>query len=144
MNEPTPLQNFQCPQCNTDVQPDWACCPKCGYWLKPEGPLAWRLVAWAFVLAAFVLGVTLIARHDRDTALGFGVLFGLPLCYVLGKAIVYRFQGRPLTYGQLAVTSLKAFGVAIVLPWLIGVALVVLLCILCFGAMGMMAVRGGM
>lgn len=143
MNEPTPLQDFQCPQCNSDVQADWTCCPKCGYWLKAEGPLAWRLVAWAVALAAFVLGVTLIARHDLDTGLAFGVLFGVPLCYVLGKAIVFRFQGRPLTYRQLAITSLKAFGVAVVLPWLIGVALVVLLCVVCFGALGV-GMMGGL
>lgn len=136
MSDPLPLQDFQCPECQTDVQADWACCPKCGYWLKPEGPLKWRIAAWLLVLGAFVVAVTLIARHNVDTALGFGVFFGAPLCYVLGKAIIYRLNGRPLTYRQLAITSFRAFGVAVVLPWLIGVALVVLLCVLCFGAMG--------
>ncbi|MDZ4688762.1 MAG: hypothetical protein SH850_27120 [Planctomycetaceae bacterium] len=144
MSDPTPLQNFQCPQCSADVQADWACCPKCGRWLKAEGPLAWRLVAWAVVLTAFVLAVTLIARDNRDAGLAFGVLFGLPLAYVLGKAILYRMQGRPLTYGQLAMTSLRAFGAAIVLPWIVGVALVVLLCVLCFGVMGIAMMQGGM
>jgi hypothetical protein len=142
MPDPLPLENFQCPQCQADVHADWTCCPKCGYWLKPEGPLTWRLVAWALVLGFYVVGVTLIARHDLDTAIGFGVLFGIPLCYVLGKAIIFRMNGRPLTYRQLAITSLKAFGIAVVVPWLIGVALVLLLCVLCFGALGVAVMQG--
>lgn len=140
MTPPTPLQDFQCPRCGNDVHTDWTCCPKCGFWLKREGPLMLRLAAWGLVLSAFVLAISLIARHDRDGAIVFGVMFGLPLAYVLGKAILFRMQGRPLTYQQLVATSFKAIGVAVVLPWLIGASLLILLCVLCFGALGISAI----
>lgn len=136
---PTPLQNFQCPKCDADVLTDWACCPKCGQWLKAEGPFSYRVAGWLAVAVAFVAATALLAKASQETATVFAVIFGLPLCYTFGKAVFFRATGRPLTYKQLGVTSFKAFLVNVILfvvvPFLIGLALIVLMFIVCFGAM---------
>ncbi len=94
------------------------------------------------VLGGFVLGVTLITLNDRDAGVGFGMLFGLPLAYVFGKAVLFRFHGRPLTWRELGLTSLRtaavSFGTMVVLPILIGVAVLVMFFAIC----GVAIIRG--
>jgi|GEM_PF-4001182 len=137
-HSPEPLRDFQCPKCDADVQADWACCPKCGQWLKADGPFTYRVLGWLAIAVAFVAMTALFAQTSPETAMVFAVIFGLPLCYTFGKAVWFRLTGKPLTYRQLGVTSFKAFLVNavlfVVVPFLIGLALIVLMFIVCFGA----------
>jgi len=135
----SPIDQFVCPQCNHEVREEWVSCPVCGLRLKPGGDLVPRAIAWAAVLASYVWGVTLLYRHDRDQALAFAVLVGLPLCYIFGKAVIFRIQGKPLTWKQLgrtsARTALVSLGLLIVAPVLLGLAVVLLLFVVCGGLM---------
>lgn len=143
MTNPTPLTEFFCPGCQRAVQNEWVACPACGQPLKPPSDFWKRAAVWAMVLGGFVLGVTLIALNDRDAGVGFGILFGLPLAYVFGKAVLFRFSGRPLTWRELGLTSLRtaavSFGTMVVLPILIGVAVLVMFFAIC----GVAILRGG-
>lgn len=139
MAEPTPITEFCCPRCSTATQDNWVSCPKCGQRLKPGGDLVPRILAWSMTLAAFVSAVALIAQHDRDSAIGFGVIFGLPLCYIFGKAVMFRWSGKPLNWHDLGMTTLRTalvtIGLVIVLPVVIGMAAVILLLAVCSGMM---------
>ncbi|MDX1966107.1 MAG: hypothetical protein SFV23_02945 [Planctomycetaceae bacterium] len=139
MSAPTPIEDFQCPKCDAEVQADWACCPKCGTWLRSDGPFSYRVLAWLAVAVAFVSATALLSRNSPETATVFAVIFGLPLCYTFGKAVWFRATGRPLTYRDLGLTSVRAFavnaGLFIVLPTVVGVALVVLMFAVCVGAL---------
>jgi hypothetical protein len=132
-----PIQQFLCPGCSHEVQEQWVACPVCGLRLKPATELLPRIVAWGGVLIAFVSAVLLIARHDQDAAAGFAVVTGLPLCYIFGKAVLFRLQGQPLTWKQLGQTSVRTFlvgfGLLVVAPALIGAALIILLLAVCGG-----------
>lgn len=136
---PTPIADFQCPKCDATVSGDWACCPKCGLWLRPDGPFVYRLLMWLGLLIALVSATTLLSRVSPEQALVFAVIFGLPLCYTFGKAVWFRLTGKPLTYRALGATTLKAFavniGLFVLLPLTVGVAAFVLLFAICLGAM---------
>ncbi|HET6422237.1 MAG TPA: hypothetical protein VFG20_01060, partial [Planctomycetaceae bacterium] len=103
--------------------------------LRPGSDLWPRAVMWIFVLAAYLGAVTLISRHDHDSALAFGILVGLPLCYIFGKAVLFRVSGRPLTWQQMGMTTLRtalvAAGLFVILPVIIGVAAILLLLAVC-------------
>jgi len=139
MSDSTQIQQFLCPKCNAEVREEWVACPACGLRLKPGGDLLPRSLAWAGVLAAYVSAVILIARYDHDVAHAFMLLVGLPLCYIFGKAVLFRVRGKPLTWKELGATSARTFvvglGVTVVLPVVIGMAMVVLLFAVCVGAM---------
>lgn len=139
MNEPTPVTEFCCPRCLIATQEAWVACPQCGYRLKPGGDLIPRALAWSAALLAFVFAVVLISQHDRDAALGFGVIFGLPLCYIFGKAVMFRLSGRPLNWQDLGMTTLRTalvtIGLVVVLPVMIGMAAILLLLAACSGMM---------
>jgi hypothetical protein len=134
-----PLDQFLCPQCDREVDEQWVACPACGLRLKPHTELMPRIVAWGAALLAYVWAVTLLMEHQPDAVWPFAILVGLPLCYIFGKAVVFRIRGKPLTWKQLGWTSLRtavvSLGLMIVLPVLIGAALVVLLLVVCAGAM---------
>jgi hypothetical protein len=138
MSDPAPLKEFCCPSCNTPLDETWVSCPICGFRVKPADDLLVRAIAWSVVLAAFVLATLLIYKNDAEGAVAFGVLFGLPLVYIFGKAVLFRLRGRPMTWKDLGWTSFRVavVGVAltVVLPLLIGLAAVVLLFAVC-GAM---------
>lgn len=135
MSEPTPLTEFCCPRCQFVTQPDWFVCPKCGLHLKPGSDLLPRAAVWGMIFAAYIGAVVLIARHDQDSAFGFGILVGLPLCYIFGKAVIFRLSGRPLTWQQVGMTTLRTVlvsaGLFVVLPVIIGVAAILLLLAVC-------------
>ena len=135
MSDSTPITEFLCPRCQSVTEPDWMACPKCGLQLKPGSNLVTRAVMWSLVLAAYLCAVMLIAQHDQDSALGFGILVGLPLCYIFGKAVIFRVSGRPLTWQHLGMTTLRTVlvsaGLFIVLPVIIGVAAILLLFAMC-------------
>lgn len=139
MNEPTPVTEFCCPNCLVAVQEAWVACPQCGLRLKPGGDLVPRAIAWSATLVAFVLAVALIYPHDESAAITFGVIFGLPLCYIFGKAVMFRLSGRPLNWHDLGMTTLRTalvtIGLVIVLPVVIGMAAVLLLLAVCSGMM---------
>ncbi len=141
MADPTPITEFCCPQCLVTVQEEWVACPKCGQRLKPGGDLLRRGFIWSATLAAFVLAIVLIYPENPDAAVGFGVIFGLPLCYIFGKAVMFRLSGRPLTWHDLGMTTLRTalvtLGLVIVLPVVIGMAAVLLLLAVCSGMMVM-------
>ncbi len=135
MTEPTLITEFCCPRCQTVTQPEWLACPKCGLQLRPGSDLLLRSVMWAGILGAYLLAITLISQSDPSAAVGFGVLVGLPLCYIFGKAVIFRFSGRPLTWQHLGMTTLRTIlisaGLYIVMPVLIGIAAVLLLLAVC-------------
>jgi hypothetical protein len=135
----SPVQQFLCPQCSAEVREEWVACPACGLRLKPHSELLPRAIAWGAVLAAYVWVVTQVYQHDRDTGLGLAVLAGLPLCYIFGKAVLFRIQGKPLTWQQLGWTSLRTAAVSlmvmVVAPVLLGLAVVLLLFVVCGGLM---------
>lgn len=135
MSEPTPITEFCCPRCQVVTQPEWIACPKCGLALRPSTDLLPRVAVWSMLFAAYLSAVVLIARHDQDTAIGFGILVGLPLCYIFGKAVIFRLSGRPMTWQHLGVTTLRTMlvsaGLFVVLPVIIGVAAILLLLAVC-------------
>lgn len=139
MTEPIPVTEFCCPSCLVAVQEEWVSCPKCGQRLKPGGDLVPRALGWSAALAAFVLAVVLIYPNNPEGAIGFAVIFGLPLCYIFGKAVMFRMSGRPLTWHDLGMTTLRTalvtIGLVIVLPVVIGMAAVLLLLAVCSGMM---------
>jgi hypothetical protein len=135
MSEPTPIVDFFCPRCQAVTQPDWIVCPKCGLQLRPGTDLLSRIAMWGMIFAAYVGAVVLIAKHDQDSASGFGILVGLPLCYIFGKAVIFRLSGRPLTWRHLGMTTLRtvlvSIGLLVVLPVIIGVEAILLLLAVC-------------
>lgn len=135
MSEPTPITEFCCPRCQFVTEPEWLACPKCGLQLKPGSDFLPRAAMWAIVFAAYLSAVLLIAQHDQDSAFGFGILVGLPLCYIFGKAVIFRISGRPLTWQHLGMTTLRTVlvsaGLFVVLPVIIGVAAILLLLAVC-------------
>lgn len=137
--EPTPIADFQCHKCDANVRADWSCCPQCGTWLRPDGPFTYRLLMWFGLLIGLVSITWLLSRVSPEQALVFALIFGLPLCYTFGKAVWFRLTGKPLTYGQLGSTTIRAFfvnvGMFVVLPMMIGIAAFILLFAVCLGAM---------
>lgn len=135
MPEPTPLKEFCCPGCDAPVDEKWVACPKCGTQLKPADDLFVRSAIWIFLLASYVFATLLIYEENQQAAITFGVLCGLPLVYLFGKAVLFRLRGRPLTWKELGWTSfrLALVGVfmTVVLPTIIGVAMIVLLFAVC-------------
>lgn len=93
------------------------------------------------VLGGYVLGVTLITLKDRDAGIGFGLLFGLPLAYLFGKAVIFRISGRPLTWRELGLSSLRTvlvtIGLMVILPLAVGLAALLLLFAICGGMAAM-------
>lgn len=142
MPEPTPLQEFCCPGCDAPVDEKWVACPKCGTPLKPADDLLVRSAIWIALLAAYVFATLLIYKEDQRAAITFGVLCGLPLVYLFGKAVLFRLRGRPLTWKELGWTSFRVAVVGVlmtvVLPMIIGLAMIVLL----FAVCGTMILRG--
>src|SRR5690242_6974866 len=142
MDAPTPLREFHCPGCEAPVDEKWVACPNCGMQLKPADDLLVRSAMWIFLLAAYVFATLLIYKEDRQAGITFGVLCGLPLVYLFGKAVLFRLRGRPLTWKELGWTSFRValvgVFVTVVLPVIIGVAMVVLL----FAVCGMMMLGG--
>jgi hypothetical protein len=134
------LDQFLCPQCAAEVQEQWVACPGCGLRLKPHTDLLPRIALWGGIFLSFVWVLTLMLRHEPAQAGWFALLAGLPLCYIFGKAVVFRLRGKPLTWQQLGWTSVRtvvvSFGLMVVLPIVIGVALVLLLLAVCTVAMG--------
>ena len=137
MNEPTEVPLKCCPGCQDEVQPEWAVCPFCGLRLKPADDLLARSVAWLAVLGGFVLGELAIYKHDPNAAAAYGTLLGLPLAYVFGKAVLFRWQGQPLTWRQLSRTTVRAtlttFVLLVVIPVAIGIAFLLLAFAICAG-----------
>ncbi len=138
MNDPAVLKT--CPGCHKELEANWVVCPHCGLRLKPANDLLVRSLMWLAVLTAFTVLIAVIGTHDRDAASGLGFLFGLPLAYVFGKAVVFRLAGTPLTWNQLWNTSFRAgmmtFLMLVVVPMVLGVALLIFLFIACSGIMG--------
>lgn len=141
MTNPTPLTEFLCPGCECTVQREWVACPACGARLKPASDFWTRAAVWAMVLGGYVLGVTLITLKDRDAGIGFGLLFGLPLAYLFGKAVIFRISGRPLTWRELGLSSLRTvlvtIGLMVILPLAVGLAALLLLFAICGGMAAM-------
>ena len=127
MNDPAVLKT--CPGCRKDLDANWFVCPFCGLRLKPGNDLIMRSLTWLAILLGYVLTITLISQHDPDAAAGLGFLFGAPLAYVFGKAVLFRLQGTPLTWSQLRQTSFRAamttFLLVVVVPLVLGVALLI-------------------
>lgn len=143
MNEPIqpPALPHSCPGCRKVLQPDWVVCPFCGLRLRPGDDLLWRSVTWLAVLVAFVVGISKISEHDPDAAAGLGMIVGLPLAYVFGKAVLFRLRGSPLTWSQLWHTGFKAGMMTVlmlvVIPMVIGVALLLFAFVACGVMMGL-------
>lgn len=137
---PDNLLPGNCPQCEKELQSQWVVCPYCGLRLKPADDLLKRSLMWIGVLLTFVLAQTLIAQQGSELAGAFGVIVGLPLAYVFGKAVVFRVRGVPLTWNQLSRTSVRAFFTAFillfVLPLVIGIAALILLLMACSAGFG--------
>ncbi len=124
-----------CPKCDVSLNPAWSVCPVCGLRIKPENGLALRAALWGGVLVGYVLMVLAVIRTDRTLAIGFGVVVGVPLAYVFGRAVIFRLSGRPLTLGQLGRATLRAAIVTILTvvvgPLVLGTACLLLLFAIC-------------
>lgn len=143
MNEPVESRAAlkSCPRCRKDLDANWLVCPYCGLRLKPGNDLLLRSLVWLGVLLTFVLTVTVISQRDPDAAAGLGMVFGIPLAYVFGKAVLFRLQGTPLTWSQLQNTSFRAatvtFLLLVVVPVVLGVALLLFAFVACGVMLGM-------
>lgn len=135
MNEKIKVFLTTCPKCGEDLEPSWSVCPLCGLRIKPEESLLMRSVIWLSLLVGYVLMVLAIAKTDQNLAVCFGVVVGLPLAYVFGKALIFRMSGQPLTLGQLGRTGLRAglitFLTVVVAPVVLGIACLLLLFAIC-------------
>jgi hypothetical protein len=142
MSEPGSLREFCCPGCDAPIDEQWVACPKCGTRLRPADDLFVRSAIWIMLLGAYVFATLLIYKEDRQAGITFGVLCGLPLVYLFGKAVLFRLRGRPLTWKELGWTSFRValvgVFVTVVLPMIIGMAMIVLL----FAVCGTMMLRG--
>ena len=140
MSQPDEIFLNVCPQCGADLKWRWFTCPQCGYRLKSGKELLYRAAGWLGVLMAFVTGLTVISKYDTNTASAVGALLGFPLAYVFGKAVVFRLSGSPMSWPQLRNTSLRAIvtaiAVMVVLPVVIGIALLIFLFAVCSGLFG--------
>ncbi len=143
MNEPmpSPADMKRCPGCANQLEADWFVCPYCGLRMKPANDLLLRSLMWLGILLTFVLTLTAISTRDPDAAAGLGVIFGLPLAYVFGKAVVFRVTGNPLTWNQLWRTSIRAgvttFLLFVVVPTVLAVAFLIFAFVMCAGMVGM-------
>lgn len=130
-----------CPGCRQSFDPKWFVCPYCGLRLKPGEDLWLRVLMWLGVLVTFVLSITLIGRNDPDAAAGLGIIVGMPLAYVFGKAVLFRMMGEPLTWNQLAKTSIRtalwSFFLFVVVPIVLGLAFLIFAFVMCAGMVGM-------
>lgn len=135
MPDPLPIQDFFCPRCKAEVHEQWKACPECGLALRPANDLLVRAALWSGLLAGFVILSLLVYRENPNNVPYVVVFFGLPLAYLFGKAVLFRIQGRPLTWKDLGWTSFRVAVVGmfltIVLPALIGMAALVLLFVVC-------------
>ena len=143
MNEPieSPVPSKRCPGCMKQLDADWFVCPYCGLRMKPANDLLVRSLMWLGILLTFLLTLTAISTREPDAAAGLGVIFGLPLAYVFGKAVVFRVTGNPLTWNQLWKTSVRAgittFMLFVVVPTVLAVALLIFAFVMCAGMVGM-------
>lgn len=112
-------------------------CQFCGTRLKPGNDLVVRSFAWLAVLLAFALGQVAVSLYGRDAAVAYGLLLGLPMVYVFGKAVWFRIQGTPLTWSQLRKTAVRSAALTFVLlvvgPIVIGVTLLIFAFAVCAG-----------
>ena len=124
-----------CPGCEKALEPNWFVCPHCGLRVKPGNDFIARSLLWTAVLLAFVMMVLYIAKHDEAAASGFAAVIGIPLAYVFGKAILFRLMGKPLSWQQLRRTTIRVgmitFIYAVVIPTIIGIAMLLLLFAIC-------------
>lgn len=124
-----------CPHCQHEVQAEWISCPSCGLQLKPAGDILPRAAVWLLILTAYLWATVSLWRKSPAEGQGFAVLFGLPLCYTFGKAVLFRLMGRPLSWNELGATSFRVFVlgflVMVVAPFVIGAAFVLLLLAVC-------------
>ena len=130
-----------CPGCQKAVEAEWMVCPHCGIRLKSGNDLVTRSFQWLGVLLVFVAGQVAISLYDPNLAGVYGLLLGLPLTYAFGRAVLARMHGVPLTWRQLRATTLRAaamtFVLLVVVPIVIGVALLLLAFAICAGALPM-------
>ncbi len=141
MNEPSEIASNYCPGCQTGVETGWMVCPHCGLRLKRGNDLVTRSFQWLAVLVVFATGQALVSWFDPNLAAAYGLLLGLPLAIAFSIAAVRRIQGVPLTWRQLRTTTLRAaaftFVLLVVVPIVIGVALLLLAFAICAGAFQM-------
>lgn len=132
-----PTQSLpDCPKCGKSLDASWMVCPYCGLRLKLTESVVVRAIIWSLVIFAFVSVDIVLSRSDDGFATWFSILVGLPLAYTFGKALIFRLRGKPLTFSQLGIVSIRVafytFIVTVVAPVVLGVAL-----ILCFLAICM-------
>jgi len=141
MNEPTELAANHCRFCKAAVEANWMVCPHCGLRQKSGDDLVTRSFQWLAVLIVFAAGQALVSRYQPLLAASYGLLLGLPLTIAFCIAVIYRLQGVPLTWRQLRATTLRAaaltFVLLVVVPIVIGVALLLLAFAICAGAFQM-------
>ena len=137
MTKPTEPHSMTCPGCAETVEATWMVCQFCGTRLKPGNDLVVRSFAWLAVLLAFALGQVAVSLYGRDAAVAYGLLLGLPMVYVFGKAVWFRIQGTPLTWSQLRKTAVRSAALTFVLlvvgPIVIGVTLLIFAFAVCAG-----------
>ncbi len=137
MNKPTEPHSTTCPGCAETVEATWMVCQFCGTRLKPGNDLVIRSFAWLAVLLAFALGQVAVSAYAPDVAVAYGLLLGLPMVYVFGKAVWFRIQGTPLTWSQLRKTAVRSaawtFVLLVVVPIVIGVTLLIFAFAVCAG-----------
>jgi hypothetical protein len=112
--------------------------------LKPGNDLVIRSFVWLAVLLAFTLGQLAVSAYAPNLSVAYGLLLGLPMLFAFGKAVLFRIKGPPLTWYQLRNIALRAtaytFVLLVVVPiviGVIGVALLLLAFVVCFGVQSM-------
>lgn len=146
MNDPNLLSLNGCPKCGAELDFQWTVCPICHSRLRPDPDpstdgIRLRGILWVFGSLAFMALNSLIAAH---VALGLaailGIFFWLTLTFVVGKSIVVQMLGSPLTWQRLRErklhTAMTALGTIVVLPFVIGISLLIFAAMICSGVTG--------
>ena len=134
-NEVNDAMVGDCPRCKNHLEVNWFVCPYCGTRIRPGDDLIQRSFTWLLIISGFLLALTIIAQSDEAAATGLGMIFGIPLAYVFGKAVLFRILGKPLGWDRLGAAAVRSFLFLVVAPMAIGLCVLILGFIACITSM---------